>query len=138
MRVLFLGLATVVLVCLVAATVLIPRATVEVGLGSGAPAPSVAISPPEKKLHPKAKHVSSWAMLRTEVPLPPTPATDFEPVANAKVGLTYTDLIERCGPPSMEITAEDGLKKLTYGSTRVLVREGMVTAIVVPNVRTAH
>jgi hypothetical protein len=135
MRVLLPCLATVLLVCLVAAAALFPRATLELNLGStAASSDAPPVAKPAKTLHPKSK-AASWAMVRTEFAPPPAPATSYEPLANARVGIAYADLIERCGPPSMEITGEDGLRKLTYGSTRVLLREGMVTAIVVPNVR---
>ena len=144
MRVLGLSVATVAVlfVCLATAAALFPPVTVEVGLGSGAstsePAEGASKSingtDREKMRHSKRK-TASWAMVRTQFTPPPAAAITNEPAIKAEVGLEYADLIERCGSPSIEITAEDGLKKLNYGSTRVLVREGMVTAVVVPNVR---
>ena len=67
---------------------------------------------------------------------PPVPAKNYEDIARAEVGLAYDDLVERFGPPSLEVAGSGETRKLTYagkaGSTQIEVKEGKVSAINAP------
>jgi hypothetical protein len=120
------------------------QATVEAGLGAGAAATSTApaaglgksIAGMMKNLDKTLKSADKTApetIIVTKDAPPPAPTKSYEPIATSEVGLAYAELIERFGKPSMEITGEDGLKKLNYGATRIQVKDGKVTAIVAPS-----
>jgi hypothetical protein len=130
----------------VAAGIVSGQTMVEAGLGAGraatgaAPAAGVgksiagALSNLDKTLKAADKSASSseTIVLPKDKPLP-APAKTYEPIKNAEVGLAYDDLVERFGPPSLEIAAGNGVKKLSYagkdGTTRIEVTEGKVSSI---------
>jgi len=64
------------------------------------------------------------------------PAKNYEDIARAEVGLAYDELVERFGPPSLEVAGAGETRNLTYsgksGSTRIEVQEGKVAAIHTP------
>src|ERR1051326_638019 len=134
-----------VLLVLTAAAAMLPAQTmVEAGLGasraatSAAPAAGVgkavagAVSNLEKTLKTEKPAASETIVVPKDTP-PPAPAKTYEDIKKAEVGLVYAELIERFGPPSMVITAEGGVKKLTYsakeGTTRIEVKDGKVASI---------
>ena len=63
------------------------------------------------------------------------PAKTYEDPKNLAVGLTYTDMVRRFGPASMEFATATG-KSLTYaskeGMTQVEIRDGAVASITRP------
>jgi hypothetical protein len=131
----------VVLLCFAATAALSAQTMVEAGLGasraatSTAPAAGIgksiagAMSTLDKTLKSADKSTSSETIVLTKDSPPPAPAKTYEPIAKAEVGLAYADLIDRFGKPAMEITGEDGIRKLSYGTTRIQVKDGKVTAI---------
>jgi hypothetical protein len=64
---------------------------------------------------------------------PAPPAKIYEDIKKVEVGLAYDELVERFGPPALEIAGTDGARKLTYsgkqGSTEIEVKDGKVTSI---------
>jgi hypothetical protein len=133
----------VLLLSLAIAATLSAQATVEAGLGAGAAATGTApasgigksiagmMKTMDKTLKSADKTASETIVIPKDTPAP-APAKTYEPIAKAEVGLAYADLIERFGKPAMEITGEDGVKKLTYGATRIQVKDGKVATIIAP------
>ena len=52
--------------------------------------------------------------------------------------MEYEVLVQRFGPPALEVAGEGGIRKLSYpgkaGSTQVEVKDGKVVAVNVPKV----
>jgi hypothetical protein len=131
------------ILCAAAAATLAAQTMVEAGLGasraatSAAPAAGVgkavagALSNLDKTLKSAEKTTSETVILPRDTK-PATPAKTYEDIGKAEVGLAYDELLERFGPPAMQITGEDGIRKLTYGATKVQVKDGKVLAINAP------
>ena len=127
----------------VTAASLYAQAAVEYGLGasraatSAAPAAGVgkavagALTNLDKTIKSAAKTSSETIVLPRETK-PAAPAKKYEDIAKAEVGLDYSELLDRFGPPAMQITGEDGIRKLTYGATKVQIKDGKVLAIIAP------
>jgi hypothetical protein len=136
----------VFLLCFAATAALSAQTMVEAGLGasraatSTAPAAGIgksiagAMSNLDKTLKSADKSISSEAIVLTKDTPPPAAAKTYEPIAKAEVGIAYADLIDRFGKPAMEITGEDGVRKLSYGATRIAVKDGKVATITAPPV----
>ena len=131
--------------CVVATGVISGQAMVETGLGAGRAATSAApaaglgkavagaLSNLDKALKSTDKSAASETIILPKDTPPTAPAKTYEPIKNAEVGLAYDDLIERFGPPALEIATGAGIRKLTYsgrdGATRIEVTEGKVSSI---------
>src|SRR5215831_3613361 len=115
MRVLLLSFAI--------AVTLSAQTMVEAGMGAGAAATSSApaagigkslagmMKTMDKTLKSADKTASETVIIPKDTQAS-QPAKTYEPIAKAEVGLAYADLIERFGKPAMEITGEDGVKRL--------------------------
>jgi hypothetical protein len=61
------------------------------------------------------------------------PAKPYEDIKKAETGLEYDELVDRFGPPSLEVAGATGEKKLTYagkeGPTQIEVKDGKVASI---------
>lgn len=131
----------VFLLCFAAAAALSAQTMVEAGLGasraatSTAPAAGIgksiagAMSTLDKTLKSADKSTSSETIVLTKNTPPPASTRTYEPIAKAEVGLAYAELIERFGKPAMEITGEDGVRKLSYGATRIQIKDGKIIEI---------
>ena len=125
------------------ATTLYAQAAVEYGLGasraatSTAPAAGIgksvagALSNLDKTIKSADKTSSETIVLPKETK-PAAPAKAYEDIAKAEVGLAYDELLDRFGPPAMQITGEDGIRKLTYGATKVQIKDNKVLAVIAP------
>jgi len=119
------------------------QAAVEYGLGasraatSTAPAAGIgksvagALSNLDKTIKSAEKTSSETIVLPKETKAA-APAKTYEDISKAEVGLAYGELLDRFGPPSMQITGEDGIRKLSYGATKVQIKDGKVLAILAP------
>jgi hypothetical protein len=123
-----------------AAATLYAQAAVEYGLGasraatSTAPAAGIgksvagALSNLDKTIKSAEKNSSETIVLPKKTKAA-APKKTYEDISKAEVGLAYDELLDRFGPPAMQITGEDGIRKLTYGATKVQIKEGKVLAI---------
>jgi hypothetical protein len=134
----------ILILCFAAGLSLSAQTMVEAGLGaarattSTAPAAGLGksmagmLSNLDKTLKAADKAASSETIILPKE-TPAAPAKTYEPIKNAETGLAYEELIERFGPPSLEIAAGPGVKKLTYsgkeGTTRIEVKDGKVSTI---------
>jgi hypothetical protein len=90
----------------------------------------------DKTLQAGKAAASETIIVRDSAPAtatPALPAKTYEDIKKAEAGLAYDDLIERFGPPALEVAGAGGVKKLTYssknGSTQIEVKDGKVAAI---------
>jgi hypothetical protein len=136
------------LACLAAVGLMSGQTMVEAGLGAGRAAASTApaaglgksiagaMSNLDKTLKTADKATSSETIVLPKDTAPTAPAKTYEDIKKVEVGLAYEELVERFGPPSLEIAAGEGVRKLTYsgkeGSTRIEVKDGKVSSIQAP------
>ncbi len=138
------------LVLCAAAMTLSGQTMTEYGLGAGraattaAPAAGVgkavagALTNLDKTIKSAGKTSSETSEIRgTGIVLPKetkpaAPAKMYEDISKVEVGLAYDELLDRFGPPSMQITGEDGIRKLSYGATKVQIKDNKVLAISAP------
>jgi hypothetical protein len=77
----------------------------------------------------------------TESKAKAAPLVNYEDPGKIEAGLTYADLIRRFGPPSMQITAEDGACTLTYlgkgVQAELVVKDSKVGSVAVHRVQQA-
>ncbi len=78
---------------------------------------------------------------RAEARTKAAPAVNYEDPGKIEAGLTYADLIRRFGPPSMQITGEDGARTMTYlgkgAHAELVVKDGKVGSVDIESTRQA-
>jgi hypothetical protein len=128
------------------ASMLRGQAMVEAGLGAARAATSTAgakeagksiagaFANLDKALKPAAQAQSDTTIVPAagKVSAPEAPKKTYEDIAKAKTGLSYEELVDRFGPPAMEVTGQSGGKTMTYGkngSTRIEIEDGKVASI---------
>jgi len=128
-----------------AAASLSAQTMVEAGLGAGRAATSTApaagvgkslggmMNSLDKTLKSADTKSETIIVRDSSAPAPTVPAKTYEDIKKVETGLAYDELIERFGPPSLEIAGTGGVKKLTYSnkeaSTQIEVKDGKVATI---------
>lgn len=92
------------------------QAMVGYGLGAAravtsiAPAQGIgkALERPAKRLQTITRSADSTVFTRAQL------AAHYEDPAKIEAGISYTDLLRRFGPPTLQITGDDGVRTLTY------------------------
>jgi len=73
-------------------------------------------------------------VIESEAPAKPAPT--FEDAIHIEQGMTYEDMLRHFGPPSLQITDEQGASWLDYasksGSVRVELQDGKVSSVELP------
>ncbi len=105
---------------------------------TAAPAASLGkvIAKPWKTL----ETVSKTAPSRSAA-IPAKPVVHYEEPGKIEDGISYSDLLKRFGPPTLQITGDDGARTLTYlgkgGNAELVVRDGKVGSVDIRRVQTA-
>jgi hypothetical protein len=133
------------LFCAAGAAALHAQATVEAGLGAARVATTTApaaglgkslagiVGSLDKALKPEKVEIIPATAKAGRPAAPAAPAKTYEDIKKAEVGLDYEALVDRFGPPSLEVAGEDGRKSLTYsgkdGSTQIEIKDGKISSI---------
>ena len=88
-----------------------------------------------------AGRTSRSAARRVETKTTAAPPVNYEDPGKIEEGITYAELIRRFGPPSMQITGEDGGRTLTYlgkgDHAELVVKDGKVGSVEIRRVQRA-